>query len=151
MDVITNIFDDNVIRCIATFTKERLNDYGQEMGGIDIVNGIRLFQDFGTGLHEFPLLRVYRVSDTFVPQAGKVESFVNMDYCLPYPYQSNLAGVANTITKYMHRIVNRLDSEIHLGVNKSRSRTGGYRIIDGGNTQSVFAVITYTFSIIEGT
>ena len=151
MEINTNLFEDPVITCITDFLKEQLNIYGQEIAQLDLVNGTRTYQSFNVGLHEFPLLRVYRVREDFVPECNKSESFINVDYCLSYPENENLSSVVNVITKYIHRLINRLESQINLGVNQRRTRSVGYKIIGGANSQPIYAVITYTFSIIEGT
>lgn len=148
---INNIFSDPVILKILQYLKKRLNEFGQETHGIDLVKGIRDYDSFNVPLTEFPLLKVYRVSDNFVPNCAKVVSFIKVDYCLSYPQNENLSSVCNSITKYIHRAINRLDVEINLNVDKSYTRQGGYQIVSGANSQSVYAVISYTFTITEGT
>lgn len=151
MSEITSIFSDPVIIKIANSLKTKLNTLGNQLHGIDLVRGIRDYDTYNVALTEFPLLKVYRVADNFVPNCAKVVSFIQIDYCLSYPQNENLSSVCNNITKYIHRIVNRLESEINLSVDKSLTRQGGYKIIQGANAQSVYAVISYTFTITEGT
>ena len=148
---INNIFSDPVILKILYFLRDRLNDLGQEYHKINLVKGVRDYDSFNVPLTEFPLLKVYRVSDSFVPNCNKVISFVKVDYCLSYPQNENLSSVCNNITKYIHRVINRLDTEINLTVDKGASRQGGYQILSNSNSQSVYAVISYTFTITEGT
>jgi len=148
---INNIFSDPVISKILHYLKDNLNDLGQELHGTDLVRGIRDYDSFNVALTEFPLLKVYRVNDDFVPNCNKVVSFIKVDYCLSYPQNENLSSVCNNITKYIHRCVNRLDRIINLNVEKTYTRQGGYQILSPANTQAVYAVVSYTFTITEGT
>jgi hypothetical protein len=146
-----NLLQDKTLICIGEFIKDRLNDYGQEYANGNIVQSLYTYQAFNVPLTSFPVLLVYRTQDIFLPNADRVESFINIDYCLSYPDNEKLAGITNTITKYLHRIVNLMESAINLPVEKNKSRAGGYRIVRGGLSQSVYTVTSYSFSIIEGT
>lgn len=142
-------FEDDVVRKILLILKERLNYYGQKDFKINLVNGIRDFDTYNVPLTEFPLLKVYRVTDIFKPDIAKKISIIKIEYCLSYPNQENLSSVCNNINKYIHHVINSLETQINLSIIKSE-RQSAYKIVGGSNSQSVFGVVEYVFSIIEG-
>jgi hypothetical protein len=145
----TLFFKDDVIRKTLLILKERLNYYGQKDFGFDIVNGIRDYDTFNVPLTEFPLLKVFRISDTFKPDNAKKNSTIKIEYCLSYPTQENLSSICNNINKYIHHIINSLESHLNLSIMKT-DRQSLYKIVSSGNTQTVYCVVEYVFSIIEG-
>lgn len=142
-------FEDDIVRKILLILKDRLNYYGQKDFKINLVNGIRDFDTYNVPLTEFPLLKVFRISDSFKPDTAKKISTIKIEYCLSYPNQENLSSVCNNINKYIHHIINSLESQINLSIIKN-DRLSAYKIVGGANSQSVFGVVEYVFSIIEG-
>ena len=142
-------FEDDIVRKILLILKDRLNYYGQKDFRINLVNGIRDFDTYNVPLTEFPLLKVYRTSDIFKPDTAKKISTIKIEYCLSYPNQENLSSVCNNINKYIHHVINSLESQINLSIIKN-DRQSVYKIVGGANSQSVFGVVEYVFSIIEG-
>ena len=142
-------FEDDIVRKILLILKERLNYYGQKDFSINLVNGIRDFDTYNVPLTEFPLLKVFRISDSFKPDTAKKISTIKIEYCLSYPNQENLSSVCNNINRYIHHIINSLESQINLSIIKN-DRQSVYKIVGGANSQSVFGVVEYVFSIIEG-
>jgi hypothetical protein len=145
----TIFFKDDVIRNTILILKERLNYYGQKDFGFDIVNGIRDYDTYNVPLTEFPLLKVFRISDTFKPDNAKKVSTIKIEYCLSYPTQENLSSICNNINKYIHHIINSLETHLNLSIMKN-DRQSLYKIVSGGNAQTVYCVVEYVFSIIEG-
>lgn len=142
-------FDDDVVRKILLILKERLNYYGQRDFKINLVNGIRDFDTYNIALTEFPVLKVFRVSDTFKAETAKKISTIKIEYCLSYPNQENLSSVCNNINKYIHAVINSLETQINLSIMRG-DRQSIYKIVGGANSQSVLGVVEYVFSIIEG-
>lgn len=142
-------FDDDVVRKILLILKERLNYYGQRDFKINLVNGIRDFDTYNIALTEFPVLKVFRISDTFKADTAKKISTIKIEYCLSYPNQENLSSVCNNINKYIHAVINSLETQINLSIIRG-DRQSAYKIVGGANSQSVFGVVEYVFSIIEG-
>lgn len=142
-------FEDDLVRKILLILKDRLNYYGQKDFRINLVNGIRDFDTYNVPLTEFPLLKVFRTSDIFKPDTAKKISTIKIEYCLSYPNQENLSSVCNNINRYIHHIINSLESQINLSIIKN-DRQSAYKIVGGANSQSVFGVVEYVFSIIEG-
>lgn len=142
-------FKDCVIDKIMFHLKEQMNAYGQKFFGFDIVTGVRNYNSYNVGMHEYPLLAVYRTRDDFVDETDKSYGGITVSYRMAYPNQENLHAINNKIGKIIHYFVNSLHTKIGVETMQS-NRPCTYRTISSGGGQTAINTVDYSFTIVEG-
>ncbi|MFN7161358.1 MAG: hypothetical protein ACK4NC_07215 [Candidatus Gracilibacteria bacterium] len=60
---------------------------------IKIVRSVRAFNAMGIAIDQLPLLKAYRLQDTYKYRTTHYTSQISIDYLVPYPYIENLSGI----------------------------------------------------------
>lgn len=85
---------DIVAEKIATFLMRKLNGLHQ---GLIIVKSIAAYDKYQVPMDQYPLLKVYRISDQYYAGTALRRSSMNAAYCLVLPDQEQLAGITSVI------------------------------------------------------
>lgn len=86
---------------LAAFLKEGLN---REYPEKQIVRSIREYDAYDVPFNDFPLLKVYRLIDTFnTEDPGKIENQLQVSYCLVNVDIQDMPGIAYYISRKMVR------------------------------------------------
>jgi hypothetical protein len=136
---------------IAKFLKERLNEEYPQISGNPVVEVVRstvCYPAFNIDLTAFPLLKVYRTSDTY--RKGTTQRYVRgvIEYCLTLPEVATFPGRLSWMSHHLNKLL--LDSEQRFGVRSEEGgRTVDYRMTMNELGQPVYTFLRMSFSFTD--
>lgn len=113
-----------------------------------IVNTYRTYDALNVPLSDFPLLCVYRITDTYRPFTLLSNCYGVITYSLSYPQLNDLPGVL----KYVADTINvaLIENELELPPNRTGGYRAEYRLMKNDVIQSVYPFLRFTFGFTEG-
>ena len=115
------------------------------------VRSVTCYDAVNPDLSRFPLIKVYRTTDTYKDFSSTTQA--EIPYCMTFPDVDKLPG----ILRWVSREVNRLLRERSLGdgycdprINVEQELKAEYRLMVNEVSQPVYAFLRFNFSFSEG-
>lgn len=156
--MLNNPYKDKLTNKIAEYLSNGLNDYLSRYNKINkildnkwdiAVIGWKDYDAFDVGLEQFPLLKVFRISDSFTPRTTKSVTTIRITYCLAYPQLEQLASLMQWAGKTINELLLEADKELTIIDPPGGAYRADYNTFMGQNGQPVYAFLSFTANFIE--
>lgn len=100
-----NLIVDSVTDTIAKHLKKNLNCFAEENYSFKLVNGIRNFNDPNVPVNEYPVLKVWRVEDSFQKDSQRILSTLQVQYGVVIDKNYKTVPLLNLVGRLIHSYV----------------------------------------------
>lgn len=87
---------DKLCYHLAGYTASYINDKftkAYPSTNIKIIKSVRSFNAYGLPIDALPLLKIYRIQESYKPRSPHYSAELNAEYFVPYPYVERLNGI----------------------------------------------------------
>lgn len=153
-----NPYQDKLTNRIARYLTDGLNDYLTRYNREAKVTGdkwdvavvaYRDYDAFDVGLEQFPLLKVFRVAESFTPRTTKATTTLRITYCLAYPQLEQLASLMKWAALTINELLLEADKSLNIIDPPGGAYRADYNTFMGQNGQPVYAFLSFTANFIE--
>ena len=138
------LLKDVVSEKIAKYLQKTLNSAHP---GIIIVKSVAAYDKFEVPLSDYPLLKVYRLSDQFYERTELRRTSMVAAYCLALPDHEQLAGITNVIADEINSALTKLHTETgYLTQGENRAE---YRTLMNEQGIPVYAFLRVYFTVLN--
>lgn len=143
--------EDEVLRDIAVYVADGLNfGFTFKVPGELAVRSIVDYDALNPDLSRFPLLKVYRQTDTFNGKEERTTKCI-ISYCIAFPDQDKLPGILQWVAIAIDKLLfNYAQTHEHCPMNViTEERIAEYRMLLNELGTPVYAFLKFNFKIIE--
>jgi hypothetical protein len=141
---------DNVTSSIATLVKDYLNECGTTIYSYKLVKTTRNWDDPNVPLVDFPVLKVYRLEDSFNTTSYRVVSSILIKYEIVIDKTYKTVPLLNLIGRLIHNCISVKIVNDDVILSNRIVPQGAMQVVDMPNAD-VKGIYTYTFAIEDTT
>jgi hypothetical protein len=116
--------------------------------GKALVNTVKYYDATNVGRHEYPVLKVFRISSDFGDN-NKRRSTIGISYVVSMPEMDKIATYTDFLSRFIQVSTQNLLTKINVRVDPRMRVRHDYRLFVGENTQQIFPCLNIYITIIE--
>ena len=134
-------YKDTLTTKVAKYITDALNSYLERYNKLypaekkwdKAVVGYRDYDAFDVPLSDFPLIKVYRVADSFRKGSKKSATILRISYCLAYPQLEELSSLMQWAAKVINEVLLDVENELNLEIVPEGGNRADYNTFMGQN------------------